>query len=82
MRTEKLPLMEKDSSKGKVGRRPIFVDSANKLIESDIYSFEKLKPGNKINGPAVVHTPITTIVIQDRQTGFLDEYRNMIVNLS
>ena len=79
---DKLPLMEKDSSKGKVGRRPIFVDSANKLVEADIYSFEKLMPGNMIDGPAVVHTPITTIVLQDRQTGFLDEYRNMIVNLS
>ncbi len=62
------------------GRRPIFVEAAGAMVESDIYDFEKLKPGNVVAGPAVIHTPITTIVLQAGQTGTLDGYRNVIVD--
>jgi len=40
-----------------------------------------LTPGNVIEGPAVIHTPITTIVLQDAQTGTLDQYRNIAIAL-
>ena len=32
------------------------------MAEADIYDFEQLAPGNRLTGPAVIHTPITTIV--------------------
>jgi N-methylhydantoinase A len=43
------------------------------------YDFQRLGPGNVVQGPAVIHTPITTIVIQSRQTGRMDSFRNVIV---
>ena len=76
---DKLDLGGKDASAARTGRRPIFVESAGTLVASDIYDFELLKPGHEITGPAVVHTPITTIVLQDKQIGHLDEYRNMVI---
>jgi len=76
---EKLALGSKDASAAKTGRRRIFVEAASELVESDIYDFELLAPGNEIIGPAVIHTPITTIVLQDKQTGLLDEFRNMVI---
>ena len=79
---EKLPLKGTDASKACVGRRRVFVDSRNELTEADIYEFARLVPGNIITGPAVVHTPITTIVLQDRQIGQLDEFRNMVIEFS
>ncbi|MBT5777928.1 MAG: hydantoinase/oxoprolinase family protein, partial [Rhodospirillaceae bacterium] len=79
---EKLALGGKDASAAKTGRRPIFVDAVGELVESDIYDFERLTPGNEITGPAVIHTPITTIVLQDKQTGQLDEYRNMVIHFT
>jgi len=79
---EKLTLGGKDAGTAKTGRRPIFVEAAGALVDSDIYDFERLAPGNEITGPAVIHTPITTIVLQDKQTGLLDEYRNMVINFS
>ena len=79
---EKLALGGKDAGAAKTGRRPIFVDAAGALVESDIYDFELLAPGNEITGPAVIHTPITTIVLQDEQTGLLDEYRNMVIQFN
>ena len=52
-----------------IDRRDIFVETAGGLAPADIYDFERLVPGNVVNGPAVIHTPITTIVVQSGQTG-------------
>lgn len=69
-----------DAAAARIGRRPIFVEAEGRMVESDIYDFERLKPGNVVAGPAVIHTPITTIVLQAGQTGTLDGYRNVIVD--
>jgi N-methylhydantoinase A len=71
-----------DGSAALTGRRNIFVEGRGGLAEAAIYSFEKLRPGNKVSGPAVIHTPITTIVLQENQTGRLDQYRNMIIEFA
>jgi N-methylhydantoinase A len=49
------------------------------IARASIYDFLKLKPGNLIEGPAIIHTPITTIAVQDRQTARMDEFRNVIL---
>jgi N-methylhydantoinase A len=79
-RLEPLPLAGTDASGAKLGRRPIFVDARNGMADADIYDFRKLAPGNIVVGPAVIHTPITTIVLQDRQRGSMDAYRNILVD--
>jgi N-methylhydantoinase A len=79
-RLEPLPLAGADSASAKTGRRPIFVEAKNGMAEADIYDFEKLKPGNVVTGPAVIHTPITTIVLQANQRGTMDGYRNVLVD--
>ncbi len=50
------------------------------MADADIYDFSKLAPGNIVSGPAVIHTPITTIVLQDKQRGTMDGYRNVLVD--
>ena len=77
---EPLPLVGADSAHAKIGRRPIFVDARNGMAEADIYDFNKLSPGNVVTGPAVIHTPITTIVLQNKQRGTVDGYRNVLVD--
>ena len=49
------------------------------MAEADIYDFERLAPGNLVRGPAIIHTPITTIALQDAQTGRMDEIRNIVI---
>jgi len=68
-----------DAAHAKIGRRPIFVDARNGMAAADIYDFGKLRPGNAVPGPAVIHTPITTIVLQDKQRGTMDGYRNLVI---
>lgn len=69
-----------DASPALKERRPIFVDALSGMVEADIYDFELLKPGNVFSGPAVVHTPITTIVLQMDQEAEVDEFRNVVVS--
>ena len=52
------------------------------MVEADIFDFNKFRPGNRIVGPAVIHTPITTIVVQDAQHAHMDELRNIIIDFS
>jgi N-methylhydantoinase A len=68
-----------DPSDARTGRRNIFVDARGGMAEADIYDFTKLRAGNEIAGPAVIHTPITTIVVQDRQIAKMDQFRNVII---
>jgi N-methylhydantoinase A len=78
-RLEPQPLAAADAAHAKIGRRPIFVDARNGMAAADIYDFGKLAPGNAVVGPAVIHTPITTIVLQDKQRGTMDAYRNVVI---
>jgi N-methylhydantoinase A len=79
-RLEPMALDKVDAQSARIGRRPIFVEAAGAFRDADIYDFERLMPGNMLNGPAVIHTPITTIVLQSGQTGRVDPYRNVLID--
>jgi N-methylhydantoinase A len=81
-RMEPAALQKPDSSAAKVGQRPIFVEAKGAMVPADIYDFQKLAPGNLVKGPAVIHTPITTIVLQTNQIGTMDGYRNIIIDFA
>ena len=79
---EKETLGKADPSPAEVGSRDIFIESKGALAPGKIYDFERMGPGNVVAGPAVIHTPITTIVLQDAQTGAMDEYRNVVIEFT
>jgi N-methylhydantoinase A len=68
-----------DPKNAELGQRRIYDDAAGKMTLAQTYDFQRLGPGNVVQGPAVIHTPITTIVIQSRQTGRMDSFRNVVV---
>lgn len=67
------------SDAAKIGERNIYVAAKKGIGRASIYDFVKLGPGNVIEGPAIIQTPITTIAIQHRQTASMDELRNIII---
>jgi len=75
-----LPLEDSDSAAACIGRRRAFVEAAGGMPEVPIYAFDRLRPGHVVAGPAVIHTPITTIVLQAGQSGQMDGYRNIVVD--
>lgn len=68
-----------DASAALMDTRQIYVEAEGGMSEGRIYDFDRLRPGNEIAGPAVIHTPITTIALQARQTARMDEWRNIVV---
>jgi N-methylhydantoinase A len=68
-----------DPSPALTGRRRIYSHRADGMVETPIYEYGRLRPGMLVCGPTVIHTPITTIVVQSGQTAQMDPHRNLIV---
>ena len=71
-----------DPANAQTGSRRMYDDGTEAMVLAPTYDFARLRSGNVIRGPAVIHSPITTIVIQSRQTGRLDPLRNLIVEMA
>jgi N-methylhydantoinase A/oxoprolinase/acetone carboxylase beta subunit len=41
-----------------------------------------MRPGAEVAGPAIIETPVTTIVINPTDRARLDEYRNVRIDLA
>jgi N-methylhydantoinase A len=50
-----------------------------KVMPVRCYDFERLSPGNIVCGPAIIWTPITTVVVQPEQTATFDAYKNLFI---
>ncbi len=71
-----------DPANAQTGSHRMYDDGTEAMVLAPTYDFARLRSGNVIRGPAVIHSPITTIVIQSRQTGRLDPLRNLIVEMA
>lgn len=65
-----------------LGGRPIFSEADDRMVDADIYAFDRLGPGTTIAGPAVIHTPVTTVVLQSGHTATMDAHRNLEVTFA
>jgi N-methylhydantoinase A len=55
------------------------VDGLGELQFVPGFDFDLLAPGNVIGGPAIVWTPITTVVVGARQTARVGAYRDLVI---
>lgn len=78
---EPLQLASPDPKRALCGTRQVFLSGLNRFGEARVYDFERLQPGNTLEGPAVIHTPITTIVVQSGQSARIDELRNTVIDI-
>jgi N-methylhydantoinase A len=69
----------RDASAAMIARREIFAPARGGKVAANVYSFDKLEAGNSLQGPAVIHTPITTVVVQPGQIATLDGFFNLII---
>jgi N-methylhydantoinase A len=69
-----------DASHAVVRQARSWVDAAGAWQDVPGYDFERLLPGNEIAGPAIVWTPITTVVVPPQATARLDEFRNLVLS--
>jgi N-methylhydantoinase A len=74
-----LELGEADPNEALVETVTVWVDKAGALQDVPGFDFERLRPGNVVPGPAIVWTPITTLVVPPGQQARVDEYRNLVM---
>lgn len=70
-----------DSSKALKGERPVYFKENGDYVSTRIYDFISIEPGNTIRGPAVVEAPTTTFVIPPGQSGIMNRYGQLVVEV-
>jgi N-methylhydantoinase A len=68
-----------DPSAARVARREAWVHQARAMQPVDGYQFDLLAPGHVVPGPAIIWTPITTVVISPDQAARVDEFKNLVI---
>ncbi len=76
---EELPLESPDAADARVATVRAWVDETARVEEVPGFSFERLRPGNRLLGPALVWTPITTVVVASGYEARLDPFRNLVL---
>jgi N-methylhydantoinase A len=79
------PKLKVEQSKGPdaeaafVEYRKAYFSAVQGMRDTKCYDFEKMLPGNEVDGPSVIWTPITTIVVNPGQKATVDLYRNVVL---
>ena len=61
------------------GKRDVYFEDYGKFVPTAVYDFERLNPEGEISGPAIVETPVTTVVVNPRDRAAVDGFRNIII---
>lgn len=81
------PFITKNEKSGSVARKALKTDRdayfpvLKKFTSTHIYDYSRLEAGNTIEGPAIIETIDTSIVIPPGSRGKVDEYLNVIVKV-
>jgi N-methylhydantoinase A len=64
------------------GNRPVFFpERTEDFVKTAIYDHEKLRPGNVIEGPAVIESTTNTIIVPPGKLAKVDAFMNVILEL-
>ena len=67
---------------GLKGRRPVYFEEHGDFVDTKVYDYGRLAPDSEILGPAIIETPITTIVVNPRDRAAVDPYLNVRISIS
>ncbi|PGF15853.1 5-oxoprolinase [Natrinema sp. CBA1119] len=73
-------LGDEDASDARVGTQDVFFDDASH--DTPIYDRELMRPGNVIDGPAIVTDDDSTVVVQPDHAATVDRYANLEITRS
>jgi len=69
----KMALEGRDPSGARKGERPAYWADAKDFRPTPIYAYEMLKPGNRLEGPAILEGEYTTVVVPPAMKFSIDE---------
>ncbi len=70
-----------DGSQALKGERQVYFEEYKEFAPTRVYDFVKMQPGMEFGGPAIIETPVTTIVVNPCDRTAMDEYRNIRIYL-
>ena len=79
------PVLKKQKSSGKdsrdavKGKREVYFKASGGFTGTDIYTGERLRSGNIIDGPAIIEYMGTTVVLPPDRKATVDEYLNLVI---
>jgi len=68
-----------DSSGAQKGQRAIYDLDANDFTNAPVYDGDRLQPGNRLSGPAVIETAVTTVIVPDQFKAAIDAAGTIIL---
>lgn len=71
-----------DSSGARKGTRDVFFKERGGFHPTPVYDRERLRTGNIVEGPSVIESLDTTVLVHPEQIARVDEYLNIIIQLS
>jgi N-methylhydantoinase A len=74
---KRLPRGEKTKERALKVSRDVYFEAAGGFVETAVYDFTKIGPGIEVEGPAVIESPVTTIVVNPNDRAVMDEFRNI-----
>ena len=64
------------------GRRQVFFTRPERgLIDTPVYDYDRLAPGNVVSGPAIIELPFTTTLVTPGSRVTVDDYRNLVMEV-
>jgi N-methylhydantoinase A/oxoprolinase/acetone carboxylase beta subunit len=62
--------------------RAVYWDEEQRSQSTPVYDGQKLEPGNRLPGPAIVETPDTSVVVRPGQSLAVDAFGNFEITLA
>jgi N-methylhydantoinase A len=78
-RIQPLPLGPADPGAGRKGERNAYF--GGHFLPTAVYERDRLAPGARVAGPAIVESPLTTVVIPPGRDAEIDGYRDLVIRL-
>ena len=76
-----IPAAEGGVDDAKKGERDAFFEEYGEFRPTPVYDYGLLGAGSSLDGPAIIETPVTTIVVNPGQRAGVDKYGNVRVEL-
>ena len=74
LKLTKLPLSDADAGSARKGERRAWWPQIGDWVDTPIYDMNHLRPGHRVQGPAIVEAEYTTSVILQGRLFHIDEY--------
>jgi N-methylhydantoinase A len=68
-----------DPGAARKGQRQAWFEERGGFLAVPVYDRDRLAPGNRLQGPAIVEERITTVVVHPGWSMGVDEYENLVM---